>query len=194
VRRHRVLPQPADPPSANATATAVRRVPPPCTGNAAAAATTATTTTTTTTVIPPPVLLPAPPPDTTVGTPTTVTDMPSRGVLCRTDKCRVGSAGGGATVCLCGVEWGGRHGGATPWMRGCRDWTLSYLVAPRRDVAGVWAGDGVLDRLATSPRAGRVLVFLRRRDVRGLTTIPPQTAFGRPRPLSPFPASSPPLR
>jgi hypothetical protein len=48
-----------------------------------------------------------------------------------------------------------------------------YLVAPRRDVAGVWAGDGVLDRLATPPRAGHVLVFLRRRDVRGLTTTPP---------------------
>ena len=69
--------------------------------------------------------------------------------------------------------WSGRHGGATPWVRGCRGWTLLYLVAPRRDVAGVWAGDGVLDRLATPPRAGHVLVFLRRRDVRGLTTTPP---------------------
>ena len=48
-----------------------------------------------------------------------------------------------------------------------------YLVAPRRDVAGVWAGDGVLDRLATPPRAGRVLAFLRRKDVRELTTTPP---------------------
>ena len=95
------------------------------------------------------------------------------GSLTQSATCRVGSAGGGATVCLCGVEWGGRHGGATPWVRGCRGWTLLYLVAPRRDVAGVWAGDGVLDRLATPPRAGHVLVFLRRRDVRGLTTTPP---------------------